>query len=79
MWDASAVIHWRSARFVEGRLSQVEAERMISEKPQALASAYREACYATLNGASPSETMHAMMRPFRQKTAGNKRRLTGQP
>lgn len=79
MWDASAVIHWRSARFLEGRLSQVEAERMISEKPQALASAYREACYATLRGSSPGEMAQAMLRPIHQKAAGNKRRLTGRP
>lgn len=52
-----------------------ENHRMVSEKVYALSKATRDAAAVALTGAGPEATMAAAIKPLRQKTRANTRRL----
>lgn len=56
--------------------SSQENQRMVSEKVYALSRAARDATAVALTGAGPEAAMAAAIKPLRQKTRSNARRLT---
>ena len=53
-----------------------ESHRMVSEKVHAAAKSATEAGHAMLRGQSPDQIIAAVLRPYRQKTRANSRRLS---
>jgi hypothetical protein len=53
-----------------------ERHRMVSEKVHAAARSATEAGHAMLRGHSPDQIVAAALRPYRQKTRANSRRLS---
>ena len=57
-------------------VTPTENRRMFSEKSTALVAAQVGMTKAAMSGHSPSDVVAAGLRPFRQKTRSNARRLT---
>lgn len=76
MLEAQAVIAMRLMGMAGvWSVSPTEDGRMISEKVYALTKAHTDAARATLQGRGPDEIAAAAIKPIRQKTRANARRL----
>ena len=77
MTEAQAVIAMRMVGMAGmWSVTPYENKRMVSEKAYALTKSASEATYASLRGAPPDAVMAAAMKPIRQKTRANARRLS---
>ncbi len=76
MAEAQSVIAMRTMGMA-GMWSVTKSEdgRMISEKVEALSRAGTDATRAALRGATPDQIAAAALKPLRQKTRANARRL----
>jgi len=56
-------------------VTAAEDERMVAEKVQAMQRASTEATYVMLRGGTPNQITAAAIKPYRQKTRANAKRL----
>ncbi len=77
MSEAQMVIAMRMAGMAGlWPVTPYENTRMVSEKAYAITKAMGNAAQASLRGAAPETVMAAAIKPVRQKTRSNARRLT---
>jgi len=76
MAEANAVIAMRTlGMFGMWSVTPTEDARMISEKVYAITKASTDAGRVAMNGGSPDEIAAAAIKPIRQKTRANAKRL----
>ncbi len=74
--EAQSVMALRVLRLAAGGArGRREANRMVTEKPAALAEAQMAAIVAAMNGAPGPKAAKAMLKVYRKRVRGNKRRL----
>ncbi len=73
--SSAEVIAQRTGQMMTGSMTPREAERMVSEKSEAMLRSAEAATRAVMRGASPQAVAEAALRPMARKAASNARRL----
>lgn len=75
-FEAHSVMTLRLLRLAAGGArARSEADRMVREKPAALAEAQTAAAVAAMTGAPGPKAAKAMLKAYKKRVRGNKRRL----
>ena len=75
---AAEVVMRRTWRIIRCDITSAEAVEMVTEKPLALAVAFKKAGQAAVRGGDPVQVAHAALKPFKEKTLSNLSKLRGQ-